>query len=309
MSSPFNGVPTVTARDGQGAEAVLCLHGGQLLQFTTAAGAHLFVSDTTLQLLKPGGAIRGGAPVCLPQFSNLAPPQAQSQPPLPSHGFARQLVWHPLPQLHQNTAAVSLTAASAREQVAALGLSSKIVIPPEHNFVFTVTVTVSGGNTCSLSLSVQNLSADKPHAFTGALHTYFAVSSLANTTFSGRFQRCPEYLDTAKGRAKTPAEEGGLKRIAPPGAEVDRIYVGANADNAAQEPIVVLHDLKRTIGIHHSASMRDLVIWSPGEKKVFGDLPALHFDRFVCVEAVQIEPAVVLAPGEEWCGGQRIVVA
>lgn len=70
--------------NARGDSAVISLYGAQLLSWQTADGrAHLYC--TPEPSLKPGASIRGGVPVCFPQFSGRGA--------LPKHGLVRNLVW------------------------------------------------------------------------------------------------------------------------------------------------------------------------------------------------------------------------
>src|SRR4051812_42927255 len=86
MQSP--GSPAVDAplvlRNSAGDEAVLSPHGAQLLSWRPA-GEQEQVYLSPLSHPAPGVAVRGGAPICFPQFSNRGP--------LAKHGFARTRRW------------------------------------------------------------------------------------------------------------------------------------------------------------------------------------------------------------------------
>ena len=75
-------VVQLTAPDG--ASATIALHGGHVLSWKPTGGAEqLYLSPRSEYV--PGKAIRGGVPVCFPQFAERGP--------LPKHGFARTLPW------------------------------------------------------------------------------------------------------------------------------------------------------------------------------------------------------------------------
>ena len=67
-----------------GARAVVALHGAHVLSWTPAgAPEQLYLSPKSE--FTAGQAIRGGVPVCFPQFA--------ARGPLPKHGFARTRPW------------------------------------------------------------------------------------------------------------------------------------------------------------------------------------------------------------------------
>ena len=78
-----NGQPTVEI-DCRFGSATLYLQGAHLTSWVPAGGAEvLFVSE--LARFAPGESIRGGVPICFPQFAELGP--------LPMHGFAHIAEW------------------------------------------------------------------------------------------------------------------------------------------------------------------------------------------------------------------------
>ena len=73
-------LPVATLTHPSGATAEVYLHGAHVTSWIPADGVErLFVSSASLYAA--GKAIRGGIPVCFPQFSGRGP--------LPNHGFAR----------------------------------------------------------------------------------------------------------------------------------------------------------------------------------------------------------------------------
>src|SRR5690349_3045588 len=80
----FHGLPAVRWQGRDGATAIATLQGAHLVSWVPAQGGErLFVSERSP--FEPGRAIRGGVPVCFPQFADRGP--------LPQHGFARVLPW------------------------------------------------------------------------------------------------------------------------------------------------------------------------------------------------------------------------
>ncbi|WP_264293989.1 aldose epimerase family protein [Diaphorobacter aerolatus] len=76
--------PVVRLSLANGDTVVIALHGAQVLSWSTSsAGEHLFLSPRAVRDGK--AAIRGGVPICFPQFNQRGP--------LAKHGFARNLPW------------------------------------------------------------------------------------------------------------------------------------------------------------------------------------------------------------------------
>jgi glucose-6-phosphate 1-epimerase len=80
----FKGLPALRLGAGNGASAVVSLFGGQVLSWTPPGGQErLYLSPAAR--FDGSTPIRGGIPVCFPQFADLGP--------LPQHGFARTANW------------------------------------------------------------------------------------------------------------------------------------------------------------------------------------------------------------------------
>ena len=79
------GLPKVTCPRADGARVEVYLHGAHVTSWLPAGeiADRLFLSASSQ--FASGAAIRGGVPVCFPQFAD--------QGPLPMHGFARVATW------------------------------------------------------------------------------------------------------------------------------------------------------------------------------------------------------------------------
>ena len=118
-------------------------------------------------IFKPPKPIRGGIPICFPQFSNHGP--------LEPHGFARNRFWSidtdppPFPTTSSSKAFVDLILKPSEED---------LKIWP-HSFEFRLRVTLGPGGDLMLTSRIRNTSTDgKPFSFTFAYHTYFSVSDI-----------------------------------------------------------------------------------------------------------------------------------
>ena len=73
--------PIPPLHSSQSSSATVYLHGAHVTSWTSLAGEELlFMSDQAV--FAPPKALRGGVPICFPQFSDMGPMAAQ-------HGFAR----------------------------------------------------------------------------------------------------------------------------------------------------------------------------------------------------------------------------
>ncbi|XP_048134171.1 putative glucose-6-phosphate 1-epimerase isoform X2 [Rhodamnia argentea] len=84
LCTGVHGLPKVLLRESRGSSAEVYLYGGQVTSWKNDHGEELlFVSSKAI--FKPPKAIRGGIPICFPQFANHGS--------LEQHGFARNRFW------------------------------------------------------------------------------------------------------------------------------------------------------------------------------------------------------------------------
>ena len=80
----FKGIEALRLNGPRGSSAIVARLGGQVLSWITPDGReHLFLSERAV--FDGSAPIRGGIPVCFPQFGGLGD--------LPKHGFARTREW------------------------------------------------------------------------------------------------------------------------------------------------------------------------------------------------------------------------
>ncbi|MET0654188.1 MAG: hypothetical protein ABWY94_01280, partial [Pseudoxanthomonas sp.] len=79
----FHGLPALRLALPDGDTVVVAQHGAQVLSWTSGGAERLYLSPRAL--LDGHSAIRGGVPICFPQFNQRGP--------RPKHGFARNLPW------------------------------------------------------------------------------------------------------------------------------------------------------------------------------------------------------------------------
>jgi glucose-6-phosphate 1-epimerase len=151
---------------GHGDRVVVAEHGGQVLSWQTGDGREqLYLSPRSVW--DGHTAIRGGVPVCFPQF-NL-------RGPLPKHGFARNRPWQ-LASCHADDA-------DHAELVMALQHDAHTLSLWPHAFALELRVSLRP-NALRLTLSVTN-TGTQAFTFTGALHTYLAVEDIAQAALQG----------------------------------------------------------------------------------------------------------------------------
>ncbi|UJS23823.1 D-hexose-6-phosphate mutarotase [Thiothrix winogradskyi] len=268
------GLPMINVSNDH-ADAVISVYAGQVLSFTPKGAADvLFVSDNAYYA--EGKAIKGGVPICWPWFG--ADPEGKGRP---AHGFMRNRMWSEWETRENADGSTTVV----------LGLESSpetLAIWP-HAFRLAMEITV--GKTLQLALVTRN-TGDAVFTITQAMHTYFAVGDIAQTTVTGL--EGTQYLDkAADGNGGTKQQDGAISI----NSEVDRVYFGIPAELA-----IVDGALKRTIRITSSGN-KTAVVWNPWAKIAAGmaDLQDDDYTRFVCVETTNAADDVVeVAAGAEF---------
>lgn len=128
--------------------------GAQVLSWRSRGHERMFCSERAV--VDGSAAIRGGVPVCFPQFN--------ARGPLPKHGLARRTTWQ------YQSAEVQGEAITARWQWDA---AAPLHTDFPHALRAELAVTLSADQ-LQITLSATN-TGDTAFAFTGALHSYLAV--------------------------------------------------------------------------------------------------------------------------------------
>lgn len=262
----------LTAND---ATAVVSRYGAQVLSWTTADGIErLFLSDKARY--DGSASIRGGVPVCFPQFSGLGD--------LPKHGLVRQKLWSVSDQGTRDNFAMLCLATEDDETTRALW---------PHAFRAELTVVLEASR-LDMELAIENRGSEA-FEFTAALHSYLRVLEVENVHLQGL--QGLEYRDAAHGNAIR--QESALEVMVD--QEVDRVYHGA------KKPLL-LAERGRNLGIH-AEGFPDVVVWNPWEEKCaqLADMERLDFRRMLCVEAAAARRPVSLAAADTWVGRQTLV--
>jgi glucose-6-phosphate 1-epimerase len=257
------------------AAATIYLHGAHLTHWQpTGADPVIFLSAQSD--FAPGKAIRGGIPICFPWFG----PRSDGGPG-PSHGFARLQEWE--------LSFAALIPGETGERLHLIFSLWPTDLSRSLGFdKFRAAYEVTIGDTLSLRLTVAN-AGDKPLRFEEALHSYFAVGDVRQTTLTG--------LESALYRDKTDAMQEKHAPAGPLGftAETDSVFPANIAP-------VTIHDSagKRTIQVEKTNSATT-VVWNPWATLAakLADLPDDAWPEFVCVEAANTATdSITLQPGE-----------
>ena len=260
-----------------GASALVSRFGAHVLSWRTADGRErLFLSERAV--FDGVTPIRGGVPVCWPQFAGLGL--------LPKHGLVRTRIWQ---------ADVGADGADTATLRLHLGDDEETRALWPHAFAADLSVSL-GPESLEIGIGVRN-TGTAAFEFTAALHTYFAVGDIANVALHGL--KGSEYRDAA-GADAIRIEEDEAVRFA---AEVDRVYHHAPTQ-------LMLAEGERTMKISANG-FPDAVVWNPGATRcaALPDMAPDGYRRMVCVEAAAARIPVRLPGGAAWRGSQVLAAA
>ncbi|KAK2983875.1 hypothetical protein RJ640_003926 [Escallonia rubra] len=285
VSKDWNGIDQVMLRNPQGASAKVSLHGGQVTSWRNDRGEELLFTSSKA-IFKPPKAMRGGIPICFPQFGNCGS--------LEQHGFARNKLWtidEDPPPLHSNDSHgksfIDLLLKPSEEDLKCW----------PHSFEFRLRVSLAADGNLTMISRIRNING-KPFSFSFAYHTYLSVSDISEVRIEGL--ETLDFLDNL-GQRERFTEQGDAITFE---SEVDRVYLGT------PNCIAVLdHERKRTYVIRKDG-LPDVVVWNPWEKKSKSmvDLGDEEYKQMLCVDGAAIEKPIALKPGEEWTGRVQLAV-
>jgi len=268
----FAGLPATELQLPCGDRVVVARHGAQVLSWVAEGRERLYLSPKST--MDGQAAIRGGIPVCFPQFNMRGD--------LPKHGFARNLPWTPSPA-HLGTDAahlvMRLSDSDSSRQWWAQAFEARLMIELRPGVL-------------QIELAVRNTDA-RSLAFTGALHTYLAVDDVTQARLLGLAGR-------AEWDAVADRHGSGAPQLRFEG-EFDRVYSAAPQGYE-------LHDGPHVLGIEQDMDWAQTVVWNPGAAKcaALSDMPTDGWQRMLCVEAAQVYEPIHIAPGHFWQGAQRL---
>ena len=263
----FQNQPCLRLRHPCGDSVLVAPHGAHVLSWISGGTERLYLSPRAI--FDGQAPIRGGVPVCFPQFNMRGP--------LPKHGFARTMAW---------------TVGTAEDALELQLCSSPATLALwPHAFSATLRVELAPG-ILKLAFSVHN-TGSQPLDFALALHSYLRVQNLARVELQGLAAQ-PYWDDVAQ----TNRLEPGTVTF---DREVDRVY------QAPAEPLFLL-DSARQLRIAQSENLADTVVWNAGASKcaTIADMPPDGYLQMVCVEAAQVNTPITLAADAHWTGWQSL---
>lgn len=268
------GWPAIELRLPCGDRVVVAQHGAHVLSWVAAGRERLYLSPSSA--MDGQAAIRGGIPVCFPQFNQRGS--------LPKHGFARNLSWTPSPAHLGAEAAhlvMRLNDSAATRQWWSQAFEARLMVELKPG-ALQIELAVRNTDTCPLE-------------FTGALHTYLAVNDVAQARLLGLGGHAE--WNAVTDRHGTAAPE--LRFV----GEFDRVYSAAPQGYELQ-------DGPHALAIEQDMDWAQTVVWNPGVAKCasLADMPADGWQHMLCVEAAQVYEPIRIEAGDFWQGAQRLQV-
>ena len=264
--------------DFKGARVEVYLQGAHITRYRPRGDTDvLWMSDRAVYA--PGGALRGGIPICWPWFGAVTDGSGR-----PQHGYAR-------------THDFSVKSANADDDSTSLvlALDSEQAPWPDWRGRLDLEFEIRLSDCLWMEMRTRNQTSE-PIVVTNALHSYFAISRRDRIRIPALTGL--DYLDkTQDYRAFSQTDEIRIE------TEVDRVY---------QQPpaIIELHDdaWKTTTRIE-SWGNHNVVVWNPGPEKAaaMADFDDPGFENMICIEpANALDQGIELAPGEIQQLGQTL---
>lgn len=244
--------------DNAYATATISLYGGQVVEWHPKSQLSPVLWCSERVQIKPGKAIRAGAPICWPWFG-AHPTETQS----PSHGYARISEWDltSVATTESGATEICMTMLDPEYSISRLGVTAKLAI------------RISIGEALSIELTTTNTGTDAI-TITEALHAYFCIGDIAQIKING-LNEC-DYIDLVDGNSlKTQSDAIVFSE------ELGRVYLDTTADCLIKDPV-----LDRTLRIAKTGS-QSTVVWNPWLETAskMDDLGPEGWRSMVCVES------------------------
>lgn len=317
LASPFNSewkMLRITSPNGK-SQCDVHLHGAHLTSYRctspnsseTLNDEVIFVSEKAI--FATDKAIRGGVPICFPQFSDKGPLSM-------SHGFARNVLWEVVDQKIGSLESVGtlkmIKSGAYRGQNKDI---AKMMADYDGLDVFLIVSLTD--NHLDMSLKVvdatngQSANWDVISSFTFAFHNYFRIGDIRKAHIDGvhNNHHHVQYVDKINKSATiiAPSEPIVISE------EVDRVYLDM-LDDIRSVIVDESGDSHTTREIHidqQANTAQNVVVWNLWQEKCkkMADMKPEDYEKFVCVEVGQIQTPIKLEKGGEFVATQRIYSA
>jgi glucose-6-phosphate 1-epimerase len=258
-------------------KAKVSLYGGQVLSWQPN-GEHEVFWLSNNAIFEQGKAIRGGIPLCWPWFG--AHPNDKDNK-AGNHGFAREQLWQ-LDGIDISERGVEVCLRWSGENMSDL-----------WPFACQLKQILFFGRSFRQTLEMKNLSSNDAY-YTGALHSYFCVSSPKNIKVPALGQA--NFDDKLTGQLCNPHPlENGV-------GPIDRIYHTSDVIS------IIDSQLQRTIELK-AKNTKQWVFWNPGIELAnnMADIHSSGEQEFVCLEAANTQMQLLPA-GKDAIMEQEIAV-
>jgi glucose-6-phosphate 1-epimerase len=257
---------------------LIAQQGAQVLSWVSQGQERLYLSPQSRW--QAGTAIRGGVPICFPQFNQRGH--------LPKHGFARLMNW----SLQENLTTITPEGIECVMQLE----SSPDTLPIwPHAFAVQLHIQLQP-HTLKMTLVVRNLGSETLH-FTGGLHTYLQFNDVHQLSIEGLngLQEWNAIDDQIRTVDNLPLHIADA---------FDRVYSGHH------QPVMVRSSSQPLLCIEQSSDFANTVVWNPGVKgcQQLVDMPADGHEHMLCIEAAQVLAPIAVLGQSSWQGWQRLSV-
>jgi D-hexose-6-phosphate mutarotase len=266
----------IELRHSSGGTCKVSTYAAHLLSWCPTPGNEQVFLGEMAEVGKPGLAIRGGVPICWPQFGTFE--TAVDSCKL-KHGFVRtSSSWT---VLRQSEDSVSLVLHSDDE--------TRKSWDKEFEFVYTVSL---GKDSVRMEMEVRNRNSS-PLEFTGCLHSYWRCNSLEKCAVEGlhgaKFDKGIGNTfrgDSVEDRSSVPFVDA---------TETQLLYSDAG------DAVTLVEDGKRRLRLT-KCNLPDWVLWNTGAENGSGikDLKEGEYKKYVCVEPGFASRPIKVAPGATW---------
>lgn len=261
---------TETLNAGGKSSVEVHYHGAHITSWKNNAGREM-IYTSPIAVYDGANAIRGGVPICFPQFGKKGP--------LRQHGFARNMPWKLDTSFKSESEHPSL-----RFQLESTQETMGSDWPFRFRVDYTVTLS-SDGNKLTIDMDVTNTD-DRQFLFTTALHSYFTCDP-ENTVLPDL--NGTQYIDSIDPSADgLKLQQGDITF----GEEVDRIYIDSPSE-------LTIPSVGLTIG---KTNFPEAVVWNPyvDKSRAMSDLPDDGWKQFICIEPACIEEPALVNPSQTW---------
>jgi len=266
----------VELRHASGGTCKVSIYAAHLLSWCPSPGKEQIFMAELAETGKVGVAMRGGVPICWPQFGGFE--NAADSCKL-KHGFVRtSSKWSVLRRCEDS---VSLVLKSDQE--------TRTSWAKDFEFVYTVSL---GSGYVRMEVEVRN-DNDTPLEFTGCLHSYWRCDSSERCSVKG-LQGCKFDRGIGSSFREDATESSPVVQFAD-SKETQLLFGGAG------DAVTLLEDGKPRLRLT-KCNMPDWVLWNTGAENGSGikDLKEGEYKKYVCIEPCFASRPVRVAPGSCW---------